>query len=104
MVGIYKKFKLLTKAAKKYAPYLNNLTPGLGDLAGLSLTAIDKGGDFINAFHEGYKSTKGKRFKRFTQGLKSGLSSIADLKTRDIGELSEKIELNNNEETAGDSE
>jgi hypothetical protein len=95
MVGIYKKFKLFTKAAKQYAPFLNNLSPGLGDLAGLSLSAIDKGGDFINAFHSGYTSSKGKRFTRLKEGLKSGLSSIADIKSRDIGELSEKIELEN---------
>jgi hypothetical protein len=88
MVCIYKKFKTLIKLASQYAPLLNRFVPGLGDFAGLGLQVIDKGGDFINGFYYGYHSDK--KPGRFKRGLTGGFKALS----KDFGELSDKIELN----------
>jgi hypothetical protein len=92
MVGIYKKFKTLTKTLSKFAPYLNHFIPGLGDAAGLGLSAVEKGGDFVNGFYNGYKSSKKNRFR---SGLMGGISGLMgdNNDSDEIGQLSSKIEL-----------
>jgi hypothetical protein len=92
MVGIYKKFKTLTKTLSKFTPYLNNFMPGLGDAAGLGLSAVEKGGDFVNGFYNSYKSSKKNKFR---SGLMGGINGLMgeDNDSDDIGQLSTKIEL-----------
>jgi hypothetical protein len=83
MVCIYKKFKTLIKLASQYGPLLNKFAPGLGDFAGLGLQVLDKGGDFVNGIYDGYQNDK-------KPGLKGGFNALS----KDFGELSDKIELN----------
>jgi hypothetical protein len=52
------------------------------------LNVIDKGGDFINGFYDGYHSDK--KPGRIRRGLKGGFNALS----KDFGELSDKIELN----------
>jgi hypothetical protein len=64
--------------------------PRLGDAAGLGLSAVEKGGDFINGFYDGYKSSKKNRIR---SGLMGGINGLMSDNSDDVGQLSSKIEL-----------
>jgi hypothetical protein len=53
---------------------------------------IDKGGDFVNGFYGGYHTDK--KPGRIRRGLTGGFNALANMKSRDFGELIDKIELN----------
>jgi hypothetical protein len=90
MVGIYKKFKTLTKTVSKYTPLLNHFLPGLGEAADLGISALEKGGDFVNGFYDGYKSSKRNRIR---SGLIGGINGLTNSKSQDYGQLSDLIQL-----------
>jgi hypothetical protein len=97
MVGNYRKFDKLVRLCGNYAPLLNGLAPGLGDLAHGAVQGVRYGGRFANAAYKGYKGSKQKsKFGRVMSGIKSGFNSLANWKSKDINELSDKIQLEPN--------
>jgi hypothetical protein len=94
MVGTYRKFDKIMRMLGSYAPLLNNLAPGLGDIAGLGVRGVRAGGRFANAAYNSYSNPKKKnKLDRFMLGVKSGLNSLANWKSKNIDELSDKIQL-----------
>jgi hypothetical protein len=98
MVGGYRKFDKLLKLLGTYAPLLNGITPGLGDLAGGAVQGVRYGGRFANAAYNGYKGSRSKsKFGKMLSGIKSGVNSLANWKSKDINQLSDKIQLSEEE-------
>jgi hypothetical protein len=81
MVGIYKKAKQLFQLISKYAPLLNNIVPGLGEVVGIGSQIADKAADGFNSIHNDYTAAKksGEKYG-FGQGIKSFFKPMVDPK------------------------
>jgi hypothetical protein len=99
MVGTYRKFDKILRMLGSYAPLLNGFAPGLGDLASGAVKGVRYGGRFMNAAYKGYKGSRSKnKLDKVISGVKSGFNSLANWKSKDIDELSDKIQLVRSEE------
>jgi hypothetical protein len=109
MVGIYKKAKHLFKIVSQYAPFLNNLVPGLGEAVGVLSSIADSTTDGINNVYNDYNSainsgeTYGFRkglnsfFRPMIKGGVSDKISVANTLSKEYGQLHPRLELKNDE-------
>jgi hypothetical protein len=101
MVGIYKKVKQILKLVNQYAPFLDNIVPGLGTAVQSVGSLVDVGVDGGNSVYNDYIKAKqsGGRYG-FADGVRSFFSTYkaptptaANALSKSYGDLHPRVKL-----------
>jgi hypothetical protein len=80
MVGIHKKITQLLKLVQKYAPILNNVIPGLGNIVGTVGKIGEHVADGVNNVYNDYQSAKKAKQK---YGVLDGIKSFVSISAKE---------------------